>query len=109
MPVDADDGFAQFDVGGTRLAFFPVHLLGEEAAPGEPVPAAGRWTGVTLAVNVASREQVDAVLATAVAAGARPVAPPADRERGGRSGYVADPEGTRRVIAWLPGLLARLE
>ena len=64
---------------------------------------------MTLAVNVASREQVDAVLATAVAAGARPVAPPADREWGGRSGYVADPEGTRWEIVWLPGLLARPE
>ena len=36
-----DDGFAQFDVGGTRLALFPGHLLGEEAAPGEQLPRPG--------------------------------------------------------------------
>ena len=100
-----DDAFAQFDVGGTRLALFPLDQLGAEAAPGEDLPLAGRWNGVTLAVNVVRREDVDAVVAAALAAGARPVAAPVDRDWGGRSGYVADPEGTRWEIAWLPGLL----
>jgi uncharacterized protein len=39
----------------------------------------------------------------AVAAGARSVAPPQDREWGGRSGYVSDPEDNRWEIAWAPG------
>jgi len=38
-----------------------------------------------------------------VAAGARVVGAPVDREWGGYSGYVADPEGNRWEIAWLPG------
>jgi len=100
-----DDGFAQFDVSGTRLALYPLDRLGSEAAPGEELPPAGRWNGVTLAVNVPSPDDVDAVVEAALVAGARPVAPPIDREWGGRSGYVADPEGTRWEIAWLPGLL----
>ena len=103
-----DDAFAQFDVGGTRLAIFPLDRLGAEAAPGEELPPAGRWNGVTLAVNVPSRDDVDTVVTAAIAAGARAVAPPVDREWGGRSGYVADPEGTRWEIAWLPGLLPGL-
>ena len=100
-----DDGFAQFDVGGTRLALFVLDRLGNEAAPGEELPSPGRWNGVALAVNVAGRDDVDAVVARAIAAGARPVGLPIDRDWGGRSGYVADPEGTRWEIAWLPGLL----
>ena len=36
-------------------------------------------------------------------AGAVSVAEPADREWGGRSGYVADPEGNRWEIAWAGG------
>ena len=102
------DAFAQFDLGGVRLALFPLAELGAEAAPGEPLPAAGRWSGVTLAVNVPGRDDVDRVHAAACAAGARSVAGPVEREWGGRSGYVADPEGTRWEIAWLPGLLPGL-
>jgi catechol 2,3-dioxygenase-like lactoylglutathione lyase family enzyme len=98
------DGFAQFDLGGVRLALFPLEQLAAEAAPGEPLPAPGAWSGVTLAVNVATRADVDAVVEVAVAAGAQLVAAPVDREWGGRSGYLADPEGTRWEVAWLPGL-----
>ena len=99
------DGFAQFDVGGTRLALFPLDRLGAEAAPGAGLPPPGTWNGITLAVNVRSRPEVDRVHATAVAAGARTVTAPVLRDWGGYSGYVADPEGTRWEIAWLPGLL----
>jgi hypothetical protein len=38
----------------------------------------------------------------AMEAGATPIAEPRAREWGGRSGYVADPEGTRWEIAWAP-------
>jgi len=98
------DGFAQFDLGGVRLALFPIDRLRAEAAPGAALPAPGAWNGLTLAVNVATRADVDAVVAGAVTAGAQLVAAPADREWGGRSGYLADPEGTRWEVAWLPGL-----
>lgn len=102
---DGDDEFAQFDAGGVRLALYPLHLLRDEAAPGDALPPVGTRSGVTLAVNVADPAAVDAELAAAVAAGARVIASPVDREWGGRSGYVADPEGHRWEIAWLPGYL----
>lgn len=53
----------------------------------------------TLAHNVASREQVAAVLETADAAGGRIVQPGTDRAWGGHSGYFADPDGTRWEVA----------
>ena len=98
-----DDGFAQFNAGGVRLALYPLGLLRDEAAPDSELPPEGAWNGVTLAINVADREAVDSPTAAAVAAGTRVVAAPIDREWGGYSAYVADPEGCRWEIAWLPG------
>jgi len=97
--------FAQFALGGTRFALYPLELLREEAAPTLAIPEPGTWSGVTLAVNVATPEEVDAAYATALAAGAGEVAAPVQRTWGGRSGYVSDPEGQRWEIAYLPGLL----
>jgi catechol 2,3-dioxygenase-like lactoylglutathione lyase family enzyme len=56
----------------------------------------------TLAHNVATRDEVDAVLATAKAAGADPVVAGQDRDWGGYTGYFADPDGFRWEIAWNP-------
>jgi len=99
------DDFAQFDLGGVRLALFSLDELRAEAAPDLPLPEPGAWNGVTLAVNVGAREDVDQAFVAAVAAGARVVGPPVERDWGGYSGYLADPQGTRWEIAWLPGLL----
>lgn len=99
------DDFAQFQVGTVRLALYPLDLLRDEAAPGCELPASDAWRGVTLAINVDGRQAVDEAYRLAVASGARPVGAPVDREWGGYSGYVADPEGNRWEIAWLPGFL----
>ena len=87
-----------------RLALLPVGQLRDAAAADAEIPAAGAWRGVTLAVDVATRAEVDDAFAAAVAAGAREVVAPVARDWGGCSGYVADPEGTRWELAWLPGL-----
>jgi hypothetical protein len=98
------DQYAAFDLEGTIVAFVEKGLLGAEAAPGEPI-AKGGWNGVSLAINVPARESVDATWKAAVEAGARAVGEPEDRPWGGRSGYVADPEGTRWEISWVPAEL----
>lgn len=63
---------------------------------------------ITLAHNVATREEVDAVLATARRAGADPVGAAVERDWGGYTGYFADPDGFRWEIAWNPGPVGRL-
>jgi uncharacterized glyoxalase superfamily protein PhnB len=100
--VGGSDQFAQFEMGQLRFALYPLNLLGAEAAPGLAAPAAD-WNGVALAINVASRDAVDLAYRAATRVGAQSVAAPVEREWGGYSAYVADPEGQRWEIAWLPG------
>jgi len=95
----SDDQWSAFLLGGVLLALYPLHDLAAEAAPDVPDPAGG-WSGVTLACNVDSQEEVDMAFAAAVAAGAAVVGEPTDRPWGGRSAYVTDPEGNRWEIAW---------
>ena len=57
----------------------------------------------TISHNVATEAEVDAVLATARAAGADPVHGAVGREWGGYTGYFADPDGYRWEIATNPG------
>ena len=58
---------------------------------------------MALATNVETREGVDAAFEVAVAAGATVLKEPTDADWGGRSAYVADPEGNLWEIAWVPG------
>ncbi|GEP33264.1 hypothetical protein NSZ01_10320 [Nocardioides szechwanensis] len=70
-----------------------------------------RGTGVApfaLAHNVPTRADVDAVLATARAAGADPVNDAFEREWGGYSGYFGDPDGYRWEIAFNPGPIGQV-
>jgi uncharacterized glyoxalase superfamily protein PhnB len=63
----------------------------------------GGWGGVTLAHNVRSPAEVDAVLAEAKAAGARVAREGAETFWGGYSGLFVDPDGHPWEIAWNPG------
>lgn len=95
-----NDGWAAFVLGGVVFSLFLEESLDAEAG------LAGSGSGgFTLAVNVDQRTDVDATFAEAVQAGARPLAEPQDRSWGGRSAYVADPEGNRWEFAWAPGLV----
>jgi predicted lactoylglutathione lyase len=91
---------------GDRLV---LSLWSEEGFEEEvgPVTRGPGLVPVTLAHNVATREEVDAVLATARAAGADPVGEGKEREWGGYTGYFADPDGFRWEVAWNPGPIGR--
>jgi predicted lactoylglutathione lyase len=99
---NSDDGWAAFLLGGVILAIYPLDQLAAEATPGVAPPVGEGWNGITLAVCVDRPEDVDEAFTMAVRAGATAVAEPQQREWGGRSGYVADPEGNRWEIAWTP-------
>lgn len=81
---------AFFTLNGTWLGLFGRESLAEDAG----VSATGSgFSGFSLAHNVASEAEVDAVLQQAVAAGASLVKPGQKVFWGGYSGYFADPDG----------------
>lgn len=73
----------------------------------EAGPVADGPAPITLAHNVATREEVEAVMAQWTAAGGTHVSGPAERVWGGFTGYVADPDGYRWEIAFNPGPLGQ--
>ncbi|MDX6360990.1 MAG: uncharacterized protein QOH37_4044 [Nocardioidaceae bacterium] len=86
------------------LSLWDATAFEEEIGPivrGEGVPQVG------LAHNVATREEVDAVLDEARALGAE-VRGPQEREWGGYTGYFADPDGVHWEIAWNPGEIGQV-
>jgi len=73
-----------------------------------PIMRGPGLTRMTLAHNVATREEVDEVLEAARAAGADPVSPGQERDWGGYTGYFGDPDGFRWEIAWNPGPIGQI-
>ncbi|MEZ0578728.1 VOC family protein [Nocardioides sp. MH1] len=63
---------------------------------------------ITLAHNLATKEEVDGVLALAREAGADPVSDAVQRDWGGYTGYFGDPDGYRWEVAYNPGDIGRL-
>lgn len=91
---------AFFRTGGVVLALYRRDLLADDV--GVSNEGTG-FLGVTLAHNVAEREDVDTVLDEATAAGATLVKAAEDVFWGGRSGYFADPDGHLWEVAWNSG------
>jgi predicted lactoylglutathione lyase len=89
-----------YEMGPTKVALWPIEMLRAEAAPERAVAPSDVWNGITLAVNVESKEAVHALCELAVAAGGTAVVEPAERDWGGYSGYIADPEGNHWEVAW---------
>jgi hypothetical protein len=93
---------------GTEIAFFQVgqmvfSLWGRELLAGESgVEDSGGWGGVTLAYNVRSPEEVDAVLADAEAAGGTIAKSPEEMFWGGYAGAFLDPDGHPWQVAHNP-------
>jgi predicted lactoylglutathione lyase len=73
-----------------------------------PISRGAGLAPITLAHNVGSAEEVDAVLEAARAAGADPVTAGEQRDWGGYTGYFGDPTGFRWEIAYNPGPIGEL-
>jgi catechol 2,3-dioxygenase-like lactoylglutathione lyase family enzyme len=97
-----DGTVAMFQLhGGLILALFPRTELAKDANI-EPGPA--RTGEFSIGHAVASRDDVDALLAQAQAAGATITDQPHDRPWGIYSGYFCDPDGHLWEVLWSPEL-----
>lgn len=88
-----------FKLQGVVLGLYERGALAADAG----VPSSGSgFRGVTLALNCDARDEVDAVYAAWVAAGAEPVRAPEEVFWGGYTSYVGDPDGHLWEIAHNP-------
>ncbi len=84
---------------GLRLALWPRQSIAHDTGLLVTAPSA---TEFTLGHNVSSKEEVDAVMAQAVAAGATIIKAAHDTFWGGYSGYFQDPDGHLWEVVWNP-------
>ena len=88
-----------FQAGGIVVGLWSRAALAADSG----VEDGGGWGGVTLAHNVRSPEEVDAVLQEAVQAGGTLGRPGARTSWGGYSGIFLDPDGHPWEVAHNPG------
>jgi len=100
-PNTSADGITFIELPGTWISLYPLDKLAEDISPGIPITRDG-FSGVTLAYNARSREDVIAIVERAGSAGARIVKEPQETFWGGFSGYFADPDGHYWEVAWGP-------
>lgn len=97
-PLHALDEVAFYQLPGIGLALFEREALAADA--GRAID--GTFSGLAIAINERSREDVDRTIAQAVAAGGRVTKAAETAPWGGYSGYFADPDGHSWEVAWNP-------
>jgi uncharacterized glyoxalase superfamily protein PhnB len=98
--ASGSDEHSMFDTGGGIVALFPSQDLADDANVAHSAPA--EFPGFTLAINLESREAVDAAFETLRNLNVSITKEPAETFWGGYSGYFADPEGNLWEIVWGP-------
>jgi uncharacterized protein len=101
------DKLCRFQLGAVVLTLYsdPHAVDGEGAVTGETTVDGEATVGsshMTLVIRLPSAELVDAAYQTVANAGAELLVPPTDQPWGGRSSIVADPEGHRWELLWVP-------
>jgi catechol 2,3-dioxygenase-like lactoylglutathione lyase family enzyme len=97
--MDSPPDVAFFTLNGTWLGLYGREALAEDAL----VSAEGSgFEGFSLAHNVPTENEVDEVVAQALAAGATLVKAPQKAFWGGYSGYFKDPDGHLWEVAYNP-------
>ena len=100
-PNSSYDGVTFFEIPGSWIALYPLENLAMDISSELPTARSG-FSGITLAHNAGSKEDVLAIIERARSAGARVVKEPQETFWGGFSGYFADPDGYYWEVAWGP-------
>ncbi|MGQ8336552.1 VOC family protein [Sunxiuqinia sp. A32] len=95
----SDENIVFYDQGGISFALYPIDKLAEDAKlPSERIG----FSGVTLAINTESKEEVDQLYNQVIANEAKSLVEPRETFWGGYDAYFADPDGQAWEIAWAP-------
>ena len=96
---EENPGIVFFQNGGTTLALYPREKLAEDISEANPPQGEG-FSGITLAHNTKTKDEVDRIMGLAEKAGARIVKKPQRVFWGGYSGYFVDPDGYYWEVAY---------
>lgn len=100
-PNTSYDGVAFIELPGTWISLYPLENLAKDISPESPLYRSG-FSGVSLAHNARSKDDVMAIIERARSAGACVVKEPQETSWGGFSGYFADLDGHYWEVAWGP-------
>ena len=96
---DSDDKIVFFNHGGIILGLYPLDELAIDA---EVSAVRSGFSGITLAINLDSKEEVDDLYHKLIKCGAKSLVKPRDTFWGGYDCYFADPDDHVWEIAWAP-------
>jgi len=100
-PNTSSDAITFIELPGTWISLYPLEKLAEDISPEVPVIRSG-FSGITLAHNARSKDDVVAIMRRAESAGARVVKEPQETFWGCFSGYFVDPDGYYWEVVWGP-------
>lgn len=93
------DQTAFFQLNGQVLALYPIQDQLKEQNMGSAAPAPG---GITLAIHVDNKSDVQKLYRTFMDAGGTSLKQPTEMPSGSMTCYVADPDGNPWEISWVP-------
>ena len=97
---NAEEEIVFYQLNGLILALWTRPELAKDANIED---TGATFSGMALAFNTRSHDEVDEILAEAAAAGGTILKPAQEVFWGGYSGYFADPDGHPWEVAWNPG------
>jgi catechol 2,3-dioxygenase-like lactoylglutathione lyase family enzyme len=97
---NVEDEVAFYQLNGLVLALWTRADLAEDA---QVTDTGATFSGMSIAFNTRSHDEVDEVLAQVTAAGGTILKAGEEQVWGGYSGYFADPDGHPWEVAWNPG------
>ncbi len=100
-PHPGYEGISFFELPVTWLTLYPLEQLAADISP-ELSPDRRGFSGITLAYNARSKDEILAIFEEVKAAGAAIVKTPQDTFWGGFSGYFSDLDGYYWEVAWGP-------
>lgn len=100
--TEEDPRVCFFDTPGTKFELYPRDLLALDINADDPPTPCDGFGGITLAYNVATREEVDEVIERVRSAGGAIAKEPQDAFWGGYHAYFKDPDGYFWEVVWGP-------